>query len=169
MRADELLEGRTDHGDQGPVALDVHVDVAIEVGHVQQPLDVVGGDLALLLEVRHVHLGGGLVGIGGLRPLLLAAATGGPILGRQVQVFRHQLLRAAGTGTHRCAAALTRQCLACSITAGNGARILRLADHRVPPRSGCVMCQHDTRGVVAGLGFIACPSAGCVSAAPAAA
>ena len=42
MRADEFLRSRTDHGHEGPVALDIHVDVAIEVRHVQQALDIVG-------------------------------------------------------------------------------------------------------------------------------
>ena len=36
----------------GAVALDVHVDVAVEVGDVEQALEVVGGDVALPLEQR---------------------------------------------------------------------------------------------------------------------
>jgi hypothetical protein len=51
--ADELAEGRADHRDHRAVAFDIHVDVAVEVGHVEQALDVVGGYLALVLEVRY--------------------------------------------------------------------------------------------------------------------
>jgi hypothetical protein len=54
-RADKLAQGRTDHGHDGPVALDVHVDVAVEIRHVEQTLDVVGRDLALLLQVGRGH------------------------------------------------------------------------------------------------------------------
>ena len=64
MLADEFLQRGTDYRNEGPVALDVHVDVAVEVRHVQQALDIVGGYLALLLEIRQVHLSGGLVGTG---------------------------------------------------------------------------------------------------------
>ena len=39
-----------DDRDSGPVGLDVHVDVAVEVGDVEQTLEVVRRDLALLLE-----------------------------------------------------------------------------------------------------------------------
>src|SRR5690606_31161983 len=47
---DQLVQSGADHGDHGPVALDVHVDVAVEVGDVQQALDVVRGDVALVLQ-----------------------------------------------------------------------------------------------------------------------
>src|SRR5699024_5935648 len=43
--------------DRGPVAVHVDVDVAVEVGDVQQLLEVVGGDVALLLETLQALLG----------------------------------------------------------------------------------------------------------------
>src|ERR1039457_4537407 len=55
-RADQLLQRRPDHRDKRPVSFHVHVDVTVEVGHVEQALDVVRGDLALLLEIRGIHL-----------------------------------------------------------------------------------------------------------------
>ena len=54
-RADKLLQRGADHGHDRPVALHVHVDVAIEIRHVEQALDVVGRDLALLLQVGRAH------------------------------------------------------------------------------------------------------------------
>src|SRR5699024_879227 len=44
--------------DGGPVAVHVDVHVAVEVGDVQQLLEVVGGDVALLLEATQTLLGG---------------------------------------------------------------------------------------------------------------
>src|SRR5699024_8232950 len=44
--------------DGGPVAVHVDVHVAVEVGDVQQLLEVVGGDVALLLEAAQTLLGG---------------------------------------------------------------------------------------------------------------
>ena len=49
----EVLDVATDDAHEGAVTLDVHVDVAVEVGDVQQALEVVGGDVALALEVAH--------------------------------------------------------------------------------------------------------------------
>jgi hypothetical protein len=40
-----------DDRDRGPVALDVHVQVTVEVGDVEQLLEVVGRDVALALEL----------------------------------------------------------------------------------------------------------------------
>src|SRR3712207_8128523 len=45
------LELGADDRDRGPVALDVHVQVAVQVGDVQQLLEVVRGDVALGLEL----------------------------------------------------------------------------------------------------------------------
>src|SRR5262249_8083590 len=47
---------------KGALALDVHVDVAIEVSDVQQPLDVIGRDLALRLEVSDAGAAAVLLG-----------------------------------------------------------------------------------------------------------
>ena len=52
--AHEVLDLVADDADERTVALDVHVDVAVEVGDVEQALEVVGGDVALLLEVTRV-------------------------------------------------------------------------------------------------------------------
>ena len=174
MRADEFLQSRTDHGHEGPVALDIHVDVAIEVRHVQQALDIVGGYLALLLEIRQVHLSGGLSGLGrrgiflvGLI-FLVVRLVGCDVVHSHVQVVRRHILRAAEPGTHRFAAR-ARQCLACSITAGDGARILRLAHHRGSSSFRVLTCPHDNSHGRARPWLIACPSAGYGTAAPAAA
>ncbi len=59
--ADQLVQGRADHRDDRPVALDVHVDVAVQVGDVEQALDVVGGDIALELEIAELRSVLGLV------------------------------------------------------------------------------------------------------------
>src|SRR5690606_19139709 len=56
--ADKLVQLGADDGDDRAVALDVHVDVAVEVTDVQQALDVVGGDVALSFERLDVDLGG---------------------------------------------------------------------------------------------------------------
>ena len=47
---DEVVQLRADDRHRGPVAVDVHVDVAVEIGDVQQLLEVVGGDVALRLQ-----------------------------------------------------------------------------------------------------------------------
>src|SRR5262249_62101096 len=49
--AGQLREGGPDHRHHGAVTLDVHVDVAVEIRDIQQAFDVVGRDLALLLQV----------------------------------------------------------------------------------------------------------------------
>ena len=54
--ADQFIERGTDNGDNRPVALHVHVDVAIKVGNVEETLDVVRRDLAFLLEQVKVDL-----------------------------------------------------------------------------------------------------------------
>src|ERR1700733_3890567 len=54
--ADQLVEGRADDRDARPVAFHVHVDVAVKVRDVEEPLDVVGGDLAFLFERAQVFL-----------------------------------------------------------------------------------------------------------------
>jgi len=43
--------GGADDGHESALALDVHVDVTVQVGHIEQALDVVSRDLALLLEI----------------------------------------------------------------------------------------------------------------------
>ena len=48
---DQLLQVRTDDRDRRAVTLDVHVQVAVEVGDVEQLLEVVRRDVALLLEL----------------------------------------------------------------------------------------------------------------------
>ena len=48
--ADEGVQAVADDRDDGPLALDVHVDVAVDVGDVEQPLEVVAGDVALADE-----------------------------------------------------------------------------------------------------------------------
>src|SRR5262249_61091250 len=60
-RPDQLLQGRADHGHHGPVFLDVHVDVPVQVGDIEEPLDVVSGDLALELQGGEVRRSGLLV------------------------------------------------------------------------------------------------------------
>src|SRR6185437_2579322 len=50
LGADQMIQAVADDGDRGAVALDVHVDVAVEIGDVQQALQVVGRDVALFLE-----------------------------------------------------------------------------------------------------------------------
>ena len=50
---DKLLKRRADYGHHRPVALDVHVDVAVQVCDVEQALDVVGRDLAFLLQLSY--------------------------------------------------------------------------------------------------------------------
>ena len=54
--ADKLVERRPDDGDNSPVAVDVHVDVAVKVGDIEQALDVVGSYLTVLLEVGQARL-----------------------------------------------------------------------------------------------------------------
>ena len=49
--ADELRQLGPDDRDRGTVTVDVHVQVAVEVRDVQQLLEVVGGDVALLLQL----------------------------------------------------------------------------------------------------------------------
>ena len=82
--ADEFLQGRADDGNQRPVALDVHVDVAVEIGYVEQPFHVVGRDLAFLLQVRDVAAGlqrlPVLVGVWGLVLVLVHTRGGGGIV-----------------------------------------------------------------------------------------
>jgi hypothetical protein len=60
MRPDEFLEGGADHRDNRPVSFDIHVDVTVKIGYVEQAFDVVGRDLAFLLQVRHAWRGIGL-------------------------------------------------------------------------------------------------------------
>src|SRR6266567_8776401 len=54
--ADQFVERGPDDGDDRAVAVHVHVDVAVEIGDIEQPLDVVGRYLALELEVRDARL-----------------------------------------------------------------------------------------------------------------
>jgi hypothetical protein len=48
--ADQRVQAVADDRDDGALALDVHVDVAVDVGDVEQPLEVVAGDVALADE-----------------------------------------------------------------------------------------------------------------------
>ena len=52
--ADQLLQRRADDRYDRPVSLDVHVDVAVKVGDVQQAFHVVRGDIALELKVAQL-------------------------------------------------------------------------------------------------------------------
>ncbi|EGJ76017.1 putative inner membrane protein translocase component YidC [Streptomyces sp. Tu6071] len=69
VTTDELLEVPAtvaDDGDRGTIGLDVHVDVTVEVGDVEQTFEVVRGDLAFLLQTaERVATVGGLLGSGG--------------------------------------------------------------------------------------------------------
>ena len=56
--ADELRQVGADDRHRGPSAFDVDVDVAVEVGDVEQRLEVVGRDVPLALEQRQVGLVG---------------------------------------------------------------------------------------------------------------
>ena len=49
--SDEIIEVTPDDGDHRAIALDVHVDVPVEIGDVQQRLQVVGRDIALALKL----------------------------------------------------------------------------------------------------------------------
>jgi len=64
---DQLVEVRAHDGHRGTVALHVHVQVAVEIGDVEELLEVVGRDLALLLQAgaagRAVALVALLVGV----------------------------------------------------------------------------------------------------------
>jgi hypothetical protein len=51
--ANELIERGADHGNDRAVTLNIHVDVTVEVRHVQQALDIVGRYFALKLEVSN--------------------------------------------------------------------------------------------------------------------
>ena len=73
--------------------LDVHVDVAVEVGDVQQVLEVVGRDLALLLEIAAAAPGGACC-----RRASPAARSVGPARRRLAVVGRRPLLVDLGRG-----------------------------------------------------------------------
>ncbi len=51
VRPDQFCQGGADDGDDRPLALDIHVNVTVKVRYVEQALDVVGRDLALLLQI----------------------------------------------------------------------------------------------------------------------
>jgi hypothetical protein len=55
--ADQLVQGRADHGHDRAFAFDVHIDVAVQVRDVQQAFHVVRGDVALELEVAQPGAG----------------------------------------------------------------------------------------------------------------
>ena len=54
--ANELVKRRANYRHHCAVAFNVHVDIAIKVGDVEQALDVVGRNIALLLEVGDADL-----------------------------------------------------------------------------------------------------------------
>src|SRR5690606_12757055 len=64
--SDQFFECRPHNGDQSTVAFDVHVDVTVEVGDVEQALDVVGCDVAFPFERLDID-GGGLLRLFGHR------------------------------------------------------------------------------------------------------
>src|SRR5258707_11242363 len=55
--ADELVQRRADNRDDGAIALNIHVDVAVEVGDIKQTFDVVSRYLALELQISRRRLG----------------------------------------------------------------------------------------------------------------
>jgi hypothetical protein len=85
VRADERRQPRPDDRDDRPVVLDVQIDVAVVIDDVQEPLQVVGRNVALLDELgvrvvvapgrrrvlRTVHLG---IQLSVLRLVLLGLA-----------------------------------------------------------------------------------------------
>ena len=52
LRADQRLQPVADDRHDGAIVLDVEIDVAVVVDDVEQPLEVVGGDVALLDQQR---------------------------------------------------------------------------------------------------------------------
>jgi F420-0:gamma-glutamyl ligase-like protein len=71
--ANELIEGGADHGNDRAVTLNVHVDVTVEVRHVQQALDIVGRYFALELEVGNRPASGpaGFIRLGSIARTIL--------------------------------------------------------------------------------------------------
>jgi hypothetical protein len=61
VRPYERVEALAHDRDDGPAALHVHVDVAVHVGDVEQPLEVVAGDVALLHQQVGRRVGCGAV------------------------------------------------------------------------------------------------------------
>ncbi len=55
--ADELVQRRAHDRDNGPITFDIHVDVAVEVGDIEQTFDVVSRYLALELQISRRLLG----------------------------------------------------------------------------------------------------------------
>src|SRR6185437_11496026 len=55
-RSDELIQGGANYRHDRAITLDIHVDVAVEIGHIQQALDVISSDLALKFQIRHFGL-----------------------------------------------------------------------------------------------------------------
>ena len=94
------------------VALDVHVDVAVEVGDVEQPLEVVGRDVALLLELGYrprgpLAGGRGPGGLGVVRPRSPARRSRGGRVGRSPVIVAGGPSSGAPVGRHgsgRCSA-----------------------------------------------------------------
>ena len=62
----QLLQVRPHDRDRGTVALDVDVQVAVEIGDVEQLLEIVGGNVAFLLEVLDPHVVIGVLVVVGL-------------------------------------------------------------------------------------------------------
>ena len=52
--ADQFVQRGADDRHDGPVTLDIHVDVAVQVRDVQQAFHVVRGDIALELEIAQL-------------------------------------------------------------------------------------------------------------------
>ena len=50
IRADQRLQAGTDDGNDGAIVLDVEIDVPVVVDDVEQSLEVIRGDVALLHE-----------------------------------------------------------------------------------------------------------------------
>ena len=54
VTADQMVEIAADDLDRSTVAIDVHVDVTVQIGDVEETLEEVSGDVALVLELRGV-------------------------------------------------------------------------------------------------------------------
>ena len=75
-----------DERDHRPLTLDVHVDVAVEVGDVEQLLEVVGGDVTLVLQPLEPAIGLRRRPAG--RPTVDSSAASASGLGRGVWLSR---------------------------------------------------------------------------------
>src|SRR6266851_464570 len=130
-RTNEFLKGRSDHRHDRPVAIDIHVDVTIQVCDVKQSLDVVSGYLPLLLEIHRIDLAGGLIPVRrhAIRRRKVAIASRGTAIPRGLLVRTGR----AGGPQRGCTKPphLVRQ--AHPITCRAADHVFRLAHDRNPP------------------------------------